>query len=182
MFKQQWVLYAKGERIVYQRERNSKTGTYITKKPAEMLGDIFQKFGIDYQKGQDILPQLLTFETNKDNIELFDTVYQAISLTLQMRNSCSAKSEDAKDKGVQKLSAQDYIISPVKGKERDIFITSKDDSILPQDADANGAYHIALKGLYLLKQINATKEGTRAKLTIKNEDWFKFVQNKTYSW
>jgi len=52
---------------------------------------------------------------------------------------------------------------------------------LPKDADANGAYHIALKGLYLLQQINAVDENERVDLGIKNEDWFKFVQTKEYA-
>ena len=45
---------------------------------------------------------------------------------------------------------------------------------MPQDADANGAFHIALKGLYLLR--HGIKNGKLGKIT--NEDWLKFVQTR----
>ena len=51
---------------------------------------------------------------------------------------------------------------------------------LPIDADANGAYHIALKGLYLLENdFNRNDKGVIQ--NISNADWFKFVQEKNYA-
>ena len=66
-----------------------------------------------------------------------------------------------------------------------VFITSaKAGDALPKDADANGAYCIALKGLYEIKQIteNWKEDGkfSRDKLKISNKDWFDFIQNKRY--
>ena len=50
---------------------------------------------------------------------------------------------------------------------------------LPIDADSNGAYHIALKGLYLLENdFNRNDKGVIQ--NISNADWFKFVQEKNY--
>jgi hypothetical protein len=43
---------------------------------------------------------------------------------------------------------------------------------LPIDADANGAYHIALKGLYLMLNPQAKQIG--------NEKWFRFVVEKPF--
>ncbi|MCF0242080.1 MAG: hypothetical protein HUK25_05540, partial [Treponema sp.] len=44
-------------------------------------------------------------------------------------------------------------------------------------ADANGAYHIALKGLYLLKNnFNNNDKGYLG--NISNAEWFKFVQER----
>ena len=53
---------------------------------------------------------------------------------------------------------------------------------LPKDADANGAYHIALKGLSLLKRFDVADEKSLKKFDMKisNADWFKFVQEKEY--
>ena len=45
-------------------------------------------------------------------------------------------------------------------------------SKLPVDADANGAYHIALKGLYLLRNPETKK--------IENEKWLQFMVEKPY--
>jgi hypothetical protein len=77
---------------------------------------------------------------------------------------------------------EDYILSPVavngkqfcttdeanKGKDANGNWLSK----LPVDADANGAYHIALKGLYLLYNPQTKK--------IENEKWFQFMVEKPY--
>ena len=77
---------------------------------------------------------------------------------------------------------EDYILSPVavngvhfssideanKGKDADGNWISR----LPVDADANGAYHIALKGLYLLRNPENKK--------IENEKWLQFMVEKPY--
>ena len=84
----------------------------------------------------------------------------------------------------------DYLISPVKADDGTFYDSrveaekGEDNegnwiSKLPVDADANGAYHIALKGLYLLQNdFNRNDKGTIQ--NISNADWFKFVQNKEY--
>ena len=98
-----------------------------------------------------------------------------------MRNSIpnSSKQED------------DYLISPVMADDG-TFYDSRDEaakgknengkwiSKLPVDADANGAYHIALKGLYLLQHnFNLNDKGYIE--NISNADWFKFAQEKEYA-
>ena len=54
----------------------------------------------------------------------------------------------------------------------------------PIDADANGAYCIALKGLYEILQIkNNWKEGdvfSRDTLKITNADWLRFMQSRGF--
>ena len=54
----------------------------------------------------------------------------------------------------------------------------------PIDADANGAYCIALKGLYEILQIkNNWKEGevfSRDALKITNADWLRFMQSRGF--
>ncbi|QCX53978.1 hypothetical protein FGE20_09660 [Elizabethkingia sp. JS20170427COW] len=51
-------------------------------------------------------------------------------------------------------SEVDYLISPVRNKSGDFYDSRVADDSLPKDADANGAYHIAKKGLWVLEQIN----------------------------
>ena len=78
----------------------------------------------------------------------------------------------------------DYLISPIKADDGTFFDTRDQvflgkDAKFPIDADANGAYHIALKGLYLLKNnFNQNDKGYIE--NISNADWFKFVQEKEY--
>jgi hypothetical protein len=47
---------------------------------------------------------------------------------------------------------------------------------LPNDADANGAYHIALKGLMLLRRINEASSPKDLRFELKNSEWLKFAQ------
>ena len=75
----------------------------------------------------------------------------------------------------------DYIVSPVMYNE-ERFDSRKRNPELPQDADANGAYHIALKGSMYLHKINeyADSDGNmdNRKLKITNEEWFKYMQTR----
>ena len=76
----------------------------------------------------------------------------------------------------------DYILSPIADENgNNIFDSRKCIKDFPIDADANGAYHIALKGLMALKTL--TPDG-KIKISNSNTDWFKFiydfVQEKKY--
>lgn len=54
---------------------------------------------------------------------------------------------------------------------------------MPKDADANGAYCIALKGLYEVLKIKSewTEDGfDRNCLKLPHAEWFDFIQNKRY--
>ena len=72
---------------------------------------------------------------------------------------------------------QDFIISPVASDTP--FITGPNNNMQIVDADANGAYNIALKGLYWLWNDFPTDE-TGYLEYIKDEDWFHFIQTKPY--
>lgn len=156
-----WNLLITDKRIVY----DSKIRSYVDKYPCEELKTILKEYNIKFMNKENILDYISTIETNKANTKFFDTIYRAIADTLQMRNSNNTTGED-------------YILSPVADKNGIFFDSRKDNENLPKDADANGAYHIALKGLYLLKQINLAEPGKKVNLSIKNEDWFKFVQTR----
>jgi CRISPR-associated protein Cpf1 len=75
----------------------------------------------------------------------------------------------------------DYLISPVEAADGSFYDSRnyKSSDKLPCDADANGAYHIALKGLYLLKN-NFNKNDKGYIENISHADWFKFVQKKEF--
>ena len=70
---------------------------------------------------------------------------------------------------------EDRIISPVADKNGDFFDSGNvRDNSAPQDADANGAFHIALKGLYLLK--HGILDGKLEKIS--HDTWMKFTQSR----
>ena len=175
-FKKKWQIFTKGERLIYSKQER-KT---IAVSPTEELKKVFTGFGINWENGGDILESIKTVPAEKQNAKFFDILLRSLNATLQMRNS-KPNSSNQED---------DYLISPVKADDGTFYDSrveaekGEDNegnwiSKLPVDADANGAYHIALKGLYLLQNdFNRNDKGTIQ--NISNADWFKFVQNKEY--
>ena len=70
------------------------------------------------------------------------------------------------------------MLSPVA--ENGVFYDSRScNGNLPIDADANGAYNIARKGLWVLRQIQDSKPGGKLNLALSNKEWLRFVQEKS---
>lgn len=104
-------------------------------------------------------------EANKP--EVYQILFKYINIVSQMRFTAEtdAAETDTAKKG------EDYILSPIAPH----FRTDVESETIPKDSDANGAYHIALKGLYMLHH-KINKEITS--LFISNEEWFAYVQER----
>ena len=74
----------------------------------------------------------------------------------------------------------DYLVSPVSDENGNYFDSRTSSERLPQNADANGAYNIARKGLMLIDQIKQSDDVTRLKFDLSNKNWLKFAQEKPY--
>ena len=95
-----------------------------------------------------------------DDIQL-QKLWGLFKLVLKMRNS---------------NDETDFIISPVAGENP--FISGPDNPMKISDADANGAYNIALKGLYWVMN-DFPMNGEYLKY-INDTEWFEFIQTKPY--
>lgn len=167
MSKSSWSVYTYGVRIkrrfVNGRFSNESDTIDITKDMEKTL----EMTDINWRDGHDLRQDIIDYEIVQHIFEIF-------KLTVQMRNSLS------------ELEDRDYdrLISPVLNENNIFYDSAKAGDALPKDADANGAYCIALKGLYEIKQIteNWKEDGkfSRDKLKISNKDWFDFIQNKKY--
>lgn len=167
MSKSNWSVYTYGVRIkrrfVNGRFSNESDTIDITKDMEKTL----EMTDINWRDGHDLRQDIIDYEIVQHIFEIF-------KLTVQMRNSLS------------ELEDRDYdrLISPVLNENNIFYDSAKAGDALPKDADANGAYCIALKGLYEIKQIteNWKEDGkfSRDKLKISNKDWFDFIQNKRY--
>lgn len=169
-YKKKWEVYTKGERLVFSKKEMHA----VSVNPTEELKKIFDEFGVNWKNEENFIDSVQTIQAEKSNAKFFDTLLRMFNATLQMRNS-KTNSSDSED---------DYLISPVKADDG-IFFDSREElkkgnnAKLPIDSDSNGAYHIALKGLYLLRNnFNRNEKGVIQNIT--NADWFKFVQNKEY--
>lgn len=161
-YRKKWKVCSFGKRIESFRnpEKNSNWDTREIDLTAQ-LHELFAWYGLD-ETAEDLRPQIVA-RTEKD---FFVRLLKLISLMLQMRNSIPN-------------SAIDYLISPVRNRSGEFFASNTANANLPADADANGAYHIALKGLWAIQQI-AEHDGDlfKVKIAISNKQWLAFAQSR----
>jgi CRISPR-associated protein Cpf1 len=151
-----WTVYAQGKRIVFDKE--SKSAKEIS--PVEIIKTALVKQNIALTDQLDVLSAINSVEASPKSASFFGDICYAFEKTLQMRNSIPNTDED-------------YLVSPVMNKNGEFYDSRSCNETLPKNADANGAYHIALKGLYLIK--NVFDAGGKD-LKIPHEKWFEFVQ------
>lgn len=172
----QWKVFTNGGRIKNIISKSGWNGTKKIDDITALMKEIFDSRKIDFSDGGNLLPEILAYEgADKDKfiVELLDI----FKLTVQLRNSMPDGSDIEYDR----------IISPVINENNTFYdsdMYTEPNSPLPIDADANGAYCIALKGLYEVNQIKENwKEGEtfpKSVLKLNNANWFDFVQNKRY--
>lgn len=162
-----WDIFSYGNRIVREDLKHIPMKENPKYDPTEELKTLFSSKEIEYQRGQDLLETISTKDMNEDK-EFWNSLFKIFKAILQMRNSLTN-------------SPVDRLLSPVKGKDGSFFDTDKVEGTKFEklkDADANGAYNIALKGLLVLKKNDSVKTDKDMK-NVKNvslEDWLKFVQ------
>ena len=154
----EWTICTHGDRIEKFLNSINKWDERTVTLNDEFV-TLFDKYHIDY-KDSKILKEKILQQTEKT---FFERLIYLLRLTLQMRNSKTG-------------TEIDYLISPVADKNGNFYDSRKVSQNLPKDADANGAYHIALKGLWVLQQINKTEDLKKVKLAISNKEWLQFVQ------
>ncbi len=160
--KLDWVICTFGDRIkTYRKDKANNNWVNEEVNLTQEFEDLFGKNHILYGDGSCIKEQIIT----KNDKEFLKILLDLFKLTVQMRNSITN-------------SEVDYLISPVMNSKGEFYDSRKADDKLPKDADANGAYHIAKKGLMWLKQIQAFNGDDWKKLVLDktNKGWLNFVQ------
>lgn len=157
-----WTLCTQGNRICTFRnaEKNSQWDNQEVDLTRE-LKSLFEHYNINICGN---LKEEICSQTDK---AFFTGLLHILKLTLQMRNSITG-------------TETDYLVSPV-ADENGVFYDSRScGDTLPKNADANGAYNIARKGLMLIGQIKETKDLANFKYDISNKAWLNFAQQKPY--
>ena len=154
-FQKKWSAFTVGKRIVYNRGEDKCDVI----EPTLIIKEALECKGVKCSDQLDVKSALENIEPSRENAAFFKSICYAFEKTLQMRNS---------------NSNIDYILSPIMNKTGGFFDSRKRDKTLPIDADANGSYHIALKGLYLIENLSKGEKD----LKISNEKWFEFVQSR----
>ena len=157
--KTDWVVYSGDRRLVFDAKSKSEKEIF----PTRILLDALAMQKIPVEEGFDLKAYLQNLPATRENAAFFKTVLYAFDRTLQMRNSCAATGDD-------------YIHSPVKNADGVFFDSRSCGPDLPQNADANGAYHIALKGLWIVTEALHDK---KPDLKLEHETWFAFAQSRS---
>ncbi|MFI4910395.1 MAG: type V CRISPR-associated protein Cas12a/Cpf1 [Sedimentisphaeraceae bacterium JB056] len=160
--KKVWTICTHGkQRYRYNREERKYNCYDVTGR----LKKVLKENNIDYSNGDLIEAITSVCSGKKETAAFYREVMFCLGLTLQLRHSYKENGEEI-----------DFILSPVADANGDFFDSRRcsQDSFLPCDADANGAYNIARKGLLLLDKIR--KNGKAE--AVSNKDWLDFVQQE----
>ena len=165
--KKDWIICTYGNRIIHKSEKGTNNC------------DLTHEFCNLFEQYQIRLDHLKEDCGNKTEANFFKRFLKLFEYTVQLRNSykqeeedlfCSIDTDNCNDIE-EKERKRDYILSPVKNKKGEFFDSRKASKFQPIDADANGAYNIARKGLMVIERI---KKGEKIKIS--NEDWLNFAQ------
>ena len=157
--KTQWTLCTYGTRI--ETRRDSEQNNMFTSVELDLTArfkDLFAQYGID------VTGNLLDQICSQSDASFYKELLHLLHLTLQMRNSVTG-------------TEVDYMISPVMNATGEFYDSRKCGKNLPENADANGAYNIARKGLWIVEQIKRADDLSKLKLAISNKEWLQFAQS-----
>lgn len=157
-----WTLCTQGSRI--ETFRNTEKNSNWDSREIILTEEwkrFFAEHNISFKSN---LKEAIIKQASKD---FYTGLLHLLKLTLQMRNSITGTDID-------------YMISPVADENGNFFDSRNVDKTLPENADANGAYNIARKGLWLSKQIKEAEDLSKIKLAVSNKEWLQFAQTKPY--
>lgn len=155
-----WTLCTYGNRI--ETFRNPEKNNQWDNKEIDLTETIKGFFNGDYQG--ELKAKILT----QSGKSFWEGLLHLLKLTLQMRNSITGTDTD-------------YLISPVMNENGEFYDSRTCADTLPKNADANGAYNIARKGLWVIEQIKKAEDLRKIKLAITNKEWLWFAQKKPYN-
>lgn len=157
-----WTLCTHGTRIETFRN-NEKNSSWDSREVnlTEEFDKLFHDAGISRHEN---LKEAIAQQAGK---LFFEKFIHLLRLTLQMRNSKTG-------------TEIDYLVSPVVNEDGQFYDSRNCGASLPENADANGAYNIARKGLWIARKIQSLENYEKADLNITNKEWLNFAQNKPY--
>ena len=154
----QWTLCTYGTRI--ETKRDPKQNNNFVSEEFDLTckaKELFARHNIDIEGN--LMEQICS----QSDAAFFKEMLHLLHLTLQMRNSITGKDTD-------------YLISPVMNSNGEFFDSRSCGKNMPENADANGAYNIARKGLWIINQIKHSSDLSRLKLAINNKEWLQYAQ------
>lgn len=177
-----WNRYANNNKgaheklFVFNKEESLKSETENVKalkgNVTEQLKYLFRNVAAINYENCDLREEIS--KRNNLKSDFYDKLLKLFSATLSLRQNNGEKGDKEEDK----------IISPVNERNGKPIAMHKQ-KLMPDNADANGAYHIALKGLWYLQRIQEDKfeemrDDPKRKKDKKGfpstEEWLEFAQ------
>ncbi len=159
-----WTVCSVGERIEsFRNPEKLNRWDCRTISLTAAFKDLFKRNGIDILG--DLAAQIQAADERQ---EFWRELHHLFKLTVQLRNSRPGSSS----------RADDYILSPVRDRNGVFFDSRQASPDWPCDADANGAFNIARKGLWILQQLNSQPAGEKKLPDMNQKDWLNFVQKR----
>ncbi len=176
--KSQWTICTSDEeRYYWDKSLNNGKGGQKEYKTTSEMKQLFKEAAIPYHTGEELKQYIAGISGNPEkkikDKEFFNRLNLLLHVTLKLRHN-NGKDGDKE---------QDYILSPVEP----FFDSRKAKGDLPENADANGAFNIARKGLVLLKRLKKmdidefekTKKSKDGKSQwLPHKEWLEFSQEK----
>jgi len=160
--RKNWTICTNGERIkTYKNPKKNNQWDYESIVLTAEFKKLFEDYKIDFNS------DLRTEIIRQNEKPFFENLLSLFKLTVLMRNFVAGTDID-------------YMISSVANEHGEFFDSSKKNINMPENADANGAYNIARKGLMLVEKIKNTGDAERVDLVITNKEYLQFVQNHIY--
>jgi CRISPR-associated protein Cpf1 len=160
----------------YRSERGKDKNEFIIKSidVKAILDKLFEKF----DKSKSFKQQLedkVELTKCKDKYTASESLRFAIDMIQQIRNSGD----------VNKNQDDNFLLSPIRNEQGVHFDSRKSGDKLPKDADANGAYNIARKGIVMYEHVKQWIADGKAKddldLFISDLEWDMWLADKK-SW
>ena len=160
--KTKWTISTQGgDRYFWNNRADNGKGATEKINVTEAMKKPLSEAGIQLEKDMDLKEKISSLDGKH-----IGEIYRLFNIVLAMRYS--------KDE-------EDFILSPVADENGRFFDSRNAGNNLPKDADANGAYNIARKGLWYIMQLNdASGDLMKTNLAITNKEWLSFAQNKPY--
>lgn len=162
-YQTKWVACSFGEKRFKNIRNSNGNWESVEVNVTEELKSLLKNENIDFQSGLDLRYDISSIK----NTKFYKKLFKLLQILLSLRHSKTGTDED-------------FILSPVADKNNIFFDSRNASKTQPMDADANGAYNIALKGLWNIDQIKNWDGKSKLNLAMKNVEWFEFALKKPF--